>query len=118
MLGEAGQLTSRPDLQKQVDAGDLVVTVRDGRMVLQLPNDVLFDTGKTELKPAGVWQFDVAADAFLYRMVRRLVFVQVAVAQGRCLRDAVLRALDRGVAGELPAGLAPAHGLELMQVDY
>jgi chemotaxis protein MotB len=40
-------------LQKQVDAGDLTVTVRDGRMVLQLPNDVLFDTGKTELKPAG-----------------------------------------------------------------
>jgi chemotaxis protein MotB len=27
--------------------------VRDGRMVLQLPNDVLFDTGRTELKPAG-----------------------------------------------------------------
>ncbi len=68
---------------------------------------------------AGDWQFDVVADAFLYRMVRRLVFVQVAVAQGRCSREAVLKALDRGspVSG-LPAGLAPAHGLELMQVDY
>jgi tRNA pseudouridine38-40 synthase len=71
-----------------------------------------------EIQPAGRWQFDVTADAFLYRMVRRLVFVQVAAAQGRCSRDAVLRALDRGAGTELPAGLAPAHGLELMEVDY
>ncbi len=72
-----------------------------------------------ESAPEGKWQYEVAADAFLYRMVRRLVFVQVAVAQGRCSRDAVLRALDRGAAStELPAGLAPAHGLELTQVDY
>lgn len=68
--------------------------------------------------PGTTWQFDVAADAFLYRMVRRLVFIQVAVAQGRCTRDAVLKALDRGAGNDLPAGLAPAHGLELMQVDY
>lgn len=40
-------------LKKQIDDGDLEVVVRDGRMVLQLPNDVLFDTGRTELKPAG-----------------------------------------------------------------
>lgn len=71
-----------------------------------------------ELPSGARWQFDIAADAFLYRMVRRLVFVQVAVAQGRCSGDAVLRALDSGLGSELPAGLAPAHGLELMQVDY
>ncbi len=67
---------------------------------------------------AGMWHFDVAADAFLYRMVRRLVFMHVAVAQGRCSIEAVLAALNGGDARELPAGLAPAHGLELMQVDY
>ncbi len=73
----------------------------------------------TEVEPGGRWQFDVAADAFLYRMVRRLVFVQVAVAQGRCSREAVLRSLDRGAgSNQLPAGLAPAHGLELMEVTY
>jgi tRNA pseudouridine38-40 synthase len=67
----------------------------------------------------GRWQFDVAADAFLYRMVRRLVFVQVAFAQGRCSRTAVVQALGGGGAhNALPAGLAPAHGLELMQVNY
>jgi chemotaxis protein MotB len=40
-------------LKRQIDDGDLSIAVRDGRMVLQLPNDVLFDTGRTELKPAG-----------------------------------------------------------------
>lgn len=40
-------------LKEQIDAGDLDVVLRDGRMVLRLPNDVLFDTGRTELKPAG-----------------------------------------------------------------
>lgn len=40
-------------LQEQLDSGDLEIVVRDGRMVLMLPNDVLFDTGKTEMKPAG-----------------------------------------------------------------
>ncbi len=41
-------------LKKQIDDGDLAIVIRDGRMVLQLPNDVLFDSGRTELKPAGV----------------------------------------------------------------
>jgi chemotaxis protein MotB len=40
-------------LKEQIDAGDLQIVLRDGRMVLQLPNDVLFDTGRTEIKTAG-----------------------------------------------------------------
>jgi chemotaxis protein MotB len=40
-------------LKQQIDDGDLSIIIRDGRMVLQLPNDVLFDTGQTEVKPAG-----------------------------------------------------------------
>lgn len=40
-------------LGAQLDAGDLEIAVRDGRMVLMLPDDVLFDSGRTELKPAG-----------------------------------------------------------------
>lgn len=39
--------------QKMIDAGELKVVLRDGRMVLQLPNDVLFDSGKIDLKTAG-----------------------------------------------------------------
>jgi chemotaxis protein MotB len=40
-------------LAKMVDAGDLKIVLRDGRMVLQLSNDILFDTGRTDIKPAG-----------------------------------------------------------------
>ena len=40
-------------LKSMVDSGDLAVTLRDGRMVLLLPSDVLFDSGKTEIKPRG-----------------------------------------------------------------
>jgi chemotaxis protein MotB len=40
-------------LKQQIDDGELTIVIRDGRMVLQLPNDVLFDTGRTELKTSG-----------------------------------------------------------------
>lgn len=64
----------------------------------------------------GAWQFQVRADAFLYRMVRRLVFLQVAVAQGRLSVEQVKQALETQI--RLPAGLAPAHGLSLVEVTY
>ena len=66
--------------------------------------------------PDGEWQFEVTADAFLYRMVRRLVFVQVSVAQGKCPVEKVQHALTKH--GALLAGLAPAHGLTLVEVTY
>jgi tRNA pseudouridine38-40 synthase len=68
------------------------------------------------------WRFEVRADAFLYRMVRRMVFVQVAVAQGKVSAEAVANALAKPVPAakriDIPAGLAPAHGLTLVEVTY
>jgi len=68
------------------------------------------------------WHFEVRADAFLYRMVRRLVFVQLAVAQGKIPAEAIARSLVKqetaGKRSVLPAGLAPAHGLTLVEVEY
>ena len=72
----------------------------------------------------GLWHFEVQADAFLYRMVRRLVFVQVAVAQGKVSADVIAHSLAKqlpaGMRSEtlFPAGLAPAHGLTLVEVAY
>jgi chemotaxis protein MotB len=40
-------------LKKMIDAGQLKVGTRAGRLVIQLPNDVLFDSGQTAIKPAG-----------------------------------------------------------------
>ncbi len=68
---------------------------------------------------ADEWSFEIQADAFLYRMVRRLVFVQVAVGQGRLPAQALAQALQRkpGV-HSLPPGLAPPNGLTLVEVRY
>jgi chemotaxis protein MotB len=40
-------------LKKMIDAGQLKVGTRAGRLVIQLPNDVLFDSGQTSIKPLG-----------------------------------------------------------------
>ena len=40
-------------LRGMIDAGQLKVIIRDGRMLIALPNDVLFDSGKTNIKPDG-----------------------------------------------------------------
>ena len=73
---------------------------------------------KTEWRqmPDGEWQFEVRADAFLYRMVRRLVFVQVALAQGKTSVEKVQHALHEQ--GKLLSGLAPSTGLALIKVNY
>ncbi len=73
---------------------------------------------KTEWRkmPDGEWQFEVQADAFLYRMVRRLVFVQVSLAQGKSSVEKVQHALLKQ--GKLLSGLAPSHGLALTKVNY
>lgn len=85
----------------------------------------------SQWQPTGdEWLYEVRADAFLYRMVRRLVYIQVAAAQGRLSAEAVAAALADQASGRsdtpasvsrksgLPAGLAPAQGLTLVEVSY
>ena len=62
------------------------------------------------------WIFEIQADAFLYRMVRRLVFVQVAVGQERLSFEQLTQALENR--SKLKAGLAPPNGLTLVEVCY
>ncbi len=40
-------------LRQMIDSGQLKVIIRDGRMIIALPNDILFDSGKTEVKKDG-----------------------------------------------------------------
>jgi tRNA pseudouridine38-40 synthase len=61
--------------------------------------------------------FEISGNAFLYRMVRRLVSCQVEMAQGsRSIDD--LHSLLTTKTGHLIQGLAPAHGLTLVEVVY
>jgi tRNA pseudouridine38-40 synthase len=75
-------------------------------------------------------EFEIAAQAFLYHMVRRVVYIQVAVAQGKLSMDELTQALAIGSSfsirtgsgsestARLVHGLAPAHGLVLVEVNY
>ncbi len=73
---------------------------------------------------ADEWLFEIRADAFLYRMVRRLVYAQVAVGQARLKAETLLLALDdpseagQVARSQIPASLAPANGLTLVEVSY
>lgn len=40
-------------LRSMIDSGQLKVIIRDGRMIIALPNDILFDSGKTAVKKEG-----------------------------------------------------------------
>ncbi len=66
---------------------------------------------------ADLLTFEIVADAFLYHMVRRLVSLQVEIAQGRLEPGSVEQALQAGAAKKVQ-GLAPAHGLVLEEVKY
>lgn len=41
-------------LQSMIDNGQLKVQIRNGRMIIALPNDILFDSGSANVKPEGV----------------------------------------------------------------
>ncbi len=70
------------------------------------------------------WIFDIQADAFLYRLIRRLVYVQVAAGQKRAKADDLRMALSENLERRkdakkrLPAGLAVPNGLTLVEVKY
>jgi tRNA pseudouridine38-40 synthase len=61
--------------------------------------------------------FEIVGNAFLYRMVRRLVSVQVAIGQGRRLPEDIIHFLESRIDSPIE-GLAPANGLTLVEVIY
>jgi tRNA pseudouridine38-40 synthase len=62
------------------------------------------------------FRFQVTANAFLYHMVRRIVFVQVKVAQGVWTLDQLRNGINHQME-QLP-GLAVPNGLKLVKVQY
>jgi tRNA pseudouridine38-40 synthase len=61
--------------------------------------------------------FEIEANAFLYRMVRRVVYAQVLLAQGKLPSDAI-EVRVTGKLAEMVQGLAPPQGLVLAEVIY
>ena len=62
------------------------------------------------------WEYTIKANAFLYHMVRRLVFLQVNFARGHIDLADLVKGFDEKKV--IKPGLAPSHGLELFQVEY
>lgn len=66
---------------------------------------------------AGVLHFDIEANAFLQRMVRRMAAALVEVGRGRFSQAEFLKLAEAAVPGAA-AATAPARGLCLMKVRY
>lgn len=62
------------------------------------------------------WQFTVRANAFLYHMVRRMVYLQVQAGRQRVSLADLRMAVEAGAS--LIPGLAPPQGLVLKEVRY
>lgn len=104
-----------------VQAADLLVGEHDFSAFGTAPRK---DGNTRRMVFSACWQregdelvFEISGNAFLYRMVRRLVKIQVEIAQGtRQLKD--LAEKLSGGHERTVQGLAPAHGLTLIEVVY
>jgi tRNA pseudouridine38-40 synthase len=64
----------------------------------------------------GVYRCEICANAFLYHMVRRIVFVLVKIGQKEAPLSLIKESLETGA---IPlTGLAPATGLVMKEVSY
>ncbi|MBK8214373.1 MAG: OmpA family protein [Myxococcales bacterium] len=62
-------------LKKMTDTGKVAIAARHGQIVLLLETDVLFDVGKTEIKPDGVQALTDVAQALRTVQGRRFVVI-------------------------------------------
>ena len=74
-------------------------------------SQVVSSNGQSELV------FDIVANAFLYRMVRRVVYIQVIVGQGKLKMEEFVNYLT-SPPDTVVQGLAPPQGLTLVNVEY
>ena len=75
------------------------------------------DWGSEEAQYGRLWTYTVEANAFLQHMVRRMVWLQVAVGQGK-MTTAEFEALFRAAILPSEGSIAPPMGLTLEAVKY
>ncbi len=63
------------------------------------------------------YEYTICANAFLYHMVRRIVFVLIKTGEGKIEQNVIGDALA-GKKEKITAGIAPACGLTLTRVNY
>ena len=114
------RLNVMPDLEKMNRAASLLVGEHDFRAF----GKALKEEATTVRKIfCAEWEgdsqqaaFSIRGNAFLYHMVRRIVYVLVQVGLGNQPEEIVSRGLESGETGIV--SLAPARGLTLLEVAY
>ena len=119
----AWQLERAPDLQAMNEAAHMLVGVHDFAAFGSPPSGRPEESTVREVFRAG-WQdlgdclrFTIEANAFLFRMVRRIVMALVRVGWHEYAPEEIGHILERKDAQRVK-GLAPACGLCLVEVKY
>jgi tRNA pseudouridine38-40 synthase len=110
-----------PDTALLKEAADLIVGQHDfkafGRaMEKGESTERIVWESKWETEAGEDWVYEIKANAFLYHMVRQIVFLLVRTGQGRVSLDNLRIAVHSGK--KILPGLAPPNGLTLVKVDY
>jgi tRNA pseudouridine38-40 synthase len=119
----AWQLEQAPNLALMNEAAQYLVGAHDFAAFGSAPSGreeetTVREVMRAEWRSAGDrLQFTIEANAFLFRMVRRIVTALVKVGQGRHHPDDVKEMLESKDAQRI-TGLAPASGLCLVAVKY
>lgn len=122
----AWQLDRKPDLALMNSAAAWLVGSHDfaafgsapsGREAETTVRDVLRAAWREEENERDALVFTIEANAFLFRMVRRLTLALVRVGQGQLSAGELLEILESKDAQRIK-GLAPACGLCLVDVKY
>ncbi len=117
----AWRLSSPPDEEKLRGAAKILIGTHDFAAFGSPPQKggstvrTVYQSRWTRTSDT-TFSYEVEANGFLYRMVRRMVYLQVSAALGQLPLEDLRRAVDDQA--ELKAGLAPAAGLVLVRVAY
>lgn len=117
----AWRLWPQPDIERLNEAAKEFPGIHDFRAFGSPPRKdrgtvrEIKDSRWYELFP-DEWVYEVRANAFLYHMVRRMVYVQVGYALGLIDIETVRNAVQKGI--DAKPGLAPPNGLRLWNVTY
>lgn len=111
----------RPDLQKMAEASQLLVGIHDFAALgsaLSPNGTTIREVDEASWQESGKWMtFEIAGNAFLYHMVRHIVFVLVSIGLGN-QEISELQSFLADPTVQPAQGLAPAHGLNLLSVVY
>jgi tRNA pseudouridine38-40 synthase len=118
----AWRIWPKPDIEVMKECAELFLGKHDFRNFGKPPNERSSSIRTIQAIELELSEDDsqadvrISADAFLYHMVRRIVYVLVRAGKGCIGKNEIKECIDRKL--ELPAGIAPAKGLFLEEIIF